>query len=25
MDRMEQLIGSVPGVQNARVFALNKI
>ncbi len=25
MDRVEQDIGSVPGVQNARVFALNKI
>ena len=25
MDRVEQEIGSVPGVQNARVFALNKI
>ncbi len=25
MDKLEQLIGSVPGVQNARVFALNKI
>ncbi len=25
MDRLEQTIGSVPGVQNARVFALNKI
>jgi elongation factor 1-beta len=25
MDRLEQTIGSVPGVQNARVFALTKI
>ena len=25
MDRVEQDIASVPGVQNARVFALNKI
>ena len=25
MDKLEGLIGSVPGVQNARVFALNKI